>query len=566
MEWTTAVPDWERRIVARRSLIPFDPLFPDEAKAALSVFKSLKIVDAPGQPTFGEACEEWVFDFVRAIFGAYDAEHARRLIREFFLLISKKNAKSTIAAGIMITALIRNWRHSAELLILAPTIEVANNSFFPARDMVRADEELSDLLHIQENFRQITHRITKAVLKVVAADSDTVSGKKAAFVLVDELWLFGKKPNADAMLREATGGLVSRPEGFVIYLSTQSDTPPAGVFKAKLEYFRGVRDGLIDDSKSLGVLYEFPSAMIEAEAYLDPENFYITNPNLGRSVDAEWLAEELRKVQTGDGDTLQTHLSKHLNVEIGLRLRADRWPGTEYWLEAAVPLTLESLLARCEVATIGGDGGGLDDLFGACVIGREKVTRNWLVWSKVWAHPIVLKRRKEIAETLKDFAADKDLIFCTRPTQDIEEFADICVRVRDSGLLPEKEGIGIDKLGLPALVDELVSRGFETHENGGTITGISQGGFLNDAIIGTERKLADGTLKHAGQGVMRWAVENAKVELKGSSRAITKQTAGKAKIDPFIAMLNAAKLMSRNPIAQGTGMGDYFNSLRSAAA
>jgi phage terminase large subunit-like protein len=62
-------------------------IYPEQAEQALEIFKQLKIVDAPGSPTFGDACAEWVFDIVRSIFGAYDADSGRRLITEWFILI-----------------------------------------------------------------------------------------------------------------------------------------------------------------------------------------------------------------------------------------------------------------------------------------------------------------------------------------------------------------------------------------------------------------------------------------------------------------------------------------------
>nr|HPN57299.1 terminase large subunit [Candidatus Omnitrophota bacterium] len=144
MEWSTQCLDWERRIIAGESLTP-PPLFPEEANAGLAVFKALRLVDVLGRPTLAEAGRPWIFDFVSSVFGSYDAESGRRLISEFFLSVAKKNSKSCLAAALMMVSLIRNWRESAEFLILSPTVEIASNSFNPARDMVKADEELSDL-------------------------------------------------------------------------------------------------------------------------------------------------------------------------------------------------------------------------------------------------------------------------------------------------------------------------------------------------------------------------------------------------------------------------------------
>lgn len=556
MEWTTACPDWEDRIVKRQSLIPFSPLFPEQAQRALDIFKSLKMVDVLGQPTFGEACAQWVFDYIAAIFGAYDETSGKQLINEFFLLISKKNGKSTIAAGIMITALILNARHSAELLILAPTKEVADNAYKPASDIVKASPELSRFLKTTDHIKEIKHLKTNATLKVVAAENNTVTGKKASFVLIDELWLFGNKENADNMLKEATGGLVSRPEGFVIYLSTHSDKPPAGVFKKTLDYFRDIRDGVIQNNKALGVLYEFPKRFLETEEYLNPDNFYITNPSIGRSVTVEQLVEKYSKETEEQGR--RVFLAKHLNVEIGQALRSNRWAGVEFWQrQTDETLTYESLLERSEVVVIGIDGGGLDDLFGLSVIGRDKNTKHWLSWSHAWAHESVLERRKSIASILRDYEQQGDLTIVNDSLDDISQIIEIIADIKQRDLLA---CVAVDPAGLGELIECLAAIDI-TPENKQVI-GVPQGYMMMNAIKTAERKIAGGTFWHAKSGLMDWCVSNLKIEPTATAIRATKQNAGDAKIDPAMAMFDAVTVMSRNPEPPITAaMNGYFASL-----
>lgn len=544
-EWSTACPDWAARLRARESIVPA-PIFPERAAEALAIFKELRIVDAPGSPTFGESCEKWVFDIVASVFGAYDAESGRRLVTEWFILVPKKNSKSTLAAGIMMTALILNWRQSAEFAILAPTVEIANNSFNPARDMCseRTDEELNALMQVQTHVKTITHRESNASLKVLAADSNTVGGKKGVGTLVDELWLFGKVANAENMLREATGGLASRPEGFTIFLTTQSDEPPAGVFKQKLQYARDVRDGKILDPRFVPVIYEFPADMVAAGEHRKPANFGMVNPNLGYSVDREFLEREFQKAENDGEESMRGFLAKHLNVEIGLNLRSDRWAGADFWESCAKKLTLDDVLERSEVVDVGIDGGGLDDLLGLNVTGRDRETRKWLMWSHAWAHPSVLERRKSEAARLRDFAKDGNLTLVKQIGDDIVEVAALVARCEASGLLDK---VGCDRAGIGSIVDAIVEAGVPQEK----LVAIQQGWQLGGAIKTLERKLAEGGVEHDGSPLMAWCVGNARVEPKGNAILITKQASGTAKIDPLMAAFNSTSLMSLNPAAVG---------------
>ena len=228
-----------------------------------------------------------------------------------------------------------------------------------------------------------------------------------------------------------------------------------------------------------------------------------------------------------------------------MNLRANRWPGADYWSKQASELTLQAVLDRSEVAVVGVDGGGLDDLFGLTVLGRERKTKIWLAWSHAWAHQSVLERRKSIASRLRDFEKDGDLTIVGDELDDVKAIVEIVGEVDERGLLAS---VAADPAGLGELIDALAEIGV-TPESG-KIIGAPQGYQMMNAIKTTERKLANGTLKHDGSKLMAWCVGNIKIEPTATAIRATKANAGDAKIDPAMALFDAVTVMSRNPEAK----------------
>lgn len=561
MTWDLSRRDWEARLRAGESLLPDLPDLDHEAgERAVRVFDMLRLADVPGTPTFGEAGGQWFRDIVRAMFGAWHAGPAIRHIVELFLLVPKKNSKTTNGALLMLTALLLNLRPRAPFALMAPVHDTAEEAFAAVEGAIGLDPVLEKKFHVRSHLKTIVHRETKADLQIMTFDPDVLTGKKFVGTLIDELHVIAKNSKAAQALRQVRGGMLPFPEAFLAFITTMPDGPPVGVMKAELTKARAIRDGK-HVGKMLPLLYEFPTAMQQdREQWINPENWAMVNPNVGKSVTVERLIELYRDEESKGEEDVRGWGSQHLNLQIGLAILADAWAGAPFW-EACIDeaLTFDALLERSEVVVVGIDGGGLNDLLGLYVLGREAETGRWLGWARAWAHEIVLERRKDIAEYLREFERDGDLVIVAKIGDDIAELADIIERLDSSGLLPEKDAIGVDPVGIGSILDELESRGVAREK----LIGISQGWKLTGAIKTAERRLAEGSLVHGGQPLMSWCVGNAKAEPRANAMLITKQASGSAKIDPLMALLDAVSIMSMNPEAQG---GSFWEAGRSEVA
>lgn len=554
-------PDWRERIRASQSLLPdIDPVNPVQAAQAVEFFDSLRLPDVGGTPELKDASGPWFREIVAMLHGSLDPMTNKRLIRELFLLVPKKNSKTTYGAALMLVSVLLNTRPNAEFLIVAPTKQIADLSFKQASGMVLLNRELKKRFSLQNHLKCLTYLPTGATLTIKAFDTNVVTGVKPAGVLVDEEHVIAKSSAADSVMIQLRGGMISQEEGFLAIITTQSDEPPRGIFKADLKQARAIRDGASfykDENDEeipvandvLPVIYEFPedvqkpaTVLGEPAPWENPAIWPMVLPNLGRPITVERLKADFDKAKSKGVEELAKWASQHLNIEIGIALRDDRWAGADFWQEQACEgLTLDAIIERSEVIVAGIDGGGLDDLLSLSILGREPRTDVWMHWQKSWVTRKGIDRRKREASLMDDFVKDGDLVIVDEVGPDIIDLADTVSYVDLSGKL---HGVGLDPQGVADIVAALDERGIHQGER---VHGVSQGWKLTGAIKTAERKLAGRTMIHCGQPIMAWAVGNARVEAKGNAVVIEKQAAGWSKIDPLMSLLDSVVLMSLNP-------------------
>jgi phage terminase large subunit-like protein len=548
-----ACPDWWEKLKAGRTPIADIPLNETRAAKCTAFFNRLRLPDQPGFPSMAEACGDWFRDLLVAFYASEDPETYVPWVWEALCMVPKKNGKSTYAAGFTLTGLWMEEAPNRQMLLVGPSQNISERCFDMAQGMVRIDPQLEKAFLVQDHLKRITRRKTGTVLEVKTFDTNIITGEIPVLTVIDEVHELGKKAKAARVMQQIRGGGITKQRGKLLMITTQSDEAPSGIWRTEIDKARRIRAGQAGPNPiMLPILYEFPPELQRSGDYWrNTRHWRYVNPNLGRVIDEQALVDDYENNGKVNRAAEQIWASQHLNIEIGVGLAAG-WAGAQYWDAAADPtLTLDELIARSHVAVMGIDGGGLDDLFAVAVIGVCRETGDWLHWSRAWAHPDVLVDRAEIAPRLLGFREDGDLELLDDEdvSGDVNGVARIAARLLEAGLLPAEDAIGTDTTNIAAIRHALFGVGIEPDQ----LVMVGQDWRLSPAWWGLERKLKQRTFRHCGQPLMAWSVGNAKPEVKGSAMRITKEVAGKAKIDPMVATADAFMLALRDPVAADGG-------------
>ena len=259
--------------------------------------------------------QPWQAAIVGNLFG-WKRPNGLRRYRESLIYVPRKCGKSELAGGLAVLLTFADREPAAHVYCAAADREQARLVFSAARTMVQAEPELQRRARLYVN--AITAPDTGSVLKVVSAEAYTKHGVNAHGVIIDELHAQPDRELVD-VLTTSTG---ARRQPLIVYITT-ADWDRDSICNEKYDYACKVRDGIIDDSAFLPVIYEAGPQ----EDWTDPAVWARANPNLGVSVSREYLQRECQRARETPSYE-NTFKRLHLNM----RTQQDvRWLSSDAW-------------------------------------------------------------------------------------------------------------------------------------------------------------------------------------------------------------------------------------------
>ncbi len=447
--------------------------------------------------------------------GSVDADgrsrEGRRRFRVALWLIPRKNAKSTIAAVIVLFMLVADGESGAECYSAATTRDQAKTIAEIVWEMVRRSPPFREHYGVRlgsETTKTLSVPANGSKFAPLSADATTLDSLNVSLAAIDELHAH---PTAAVwnVLDTATGARLQP----LIFAVTTAGVDIGGVCHQKLAYLEKVLDGVFVDESFFGVNYTIDPGddirlpLVQRKA----------NPNYGVSVSPDDLASKVHAAFLSSAD-LNNVLTKHFNVWI--RTESSWMTGTT-WQACAKPLTIDAF--KTYPCWIGVDLAEVRDI--AALVALFKLPDGYALFGRFYL-PKAAIDRSPIAQ-LSGWVRDG---FVIETEGDVADFARIQADILLWCDAFQVQEIDFDR-ALAAQMQQEVKALLEPRMGRDAVEAFvvtvpQDTKTMDGAMKMTERLVLGHTLQHDGNPAMAWMVSNVVVHRAESNDEIRPSKAG----------------------------------------
>ena len=225
--------------------------------------------------------EPWQQFVLWNIFGWKNADGTRRF-RYVYIEIARKNGKTALSAGIGLYMLFADGESRPEVYSAATVKDQAKICFSDAVEIVKA----TDLKNYLTPYRNsIVYELKGGTMKPLSSDYGTHDGLNPSCGIIDEFHAHKDSGMFDVI--KSAFGARRQPLMFII---TTAGFDKSGVCYAYRENVIKVLRGVNEDDSLFGIIY----TLDDKSEWDDPKMWIKANPNLGVSLSADYLADQVK--------------------------------------------------------------------------------------------------------------------------------------------------------------------------------------------------------------------------------------------------------------------------------
>lgn len=459
--------------------------------------------------------EPWQVFCVASTFGWINQATLKRRFLKSDLYVPRKNAKSTVAAGIGNFMLAADGEHGAEVYSGATSRDQAHEVFRPAQLMAKMNAAFRSHYGVLANASNLAVIETNSRFEpLIGKPGD---GASPSCAIVDEYHEHATSDLYDTMWT----GMGARSQPLLLVITTAGNNIGGPAYTHQVE-LQKILQGITVDETRWGIIFGIDAD----DDWTDPAVLRKANPNFGISVSGEFL-EAAQREAINDPRKQAIFKTKHLNVWVNsgspwidiaklqacgdTKLREEDFRGDTCWIGTDLASKTD-IATKAKVFRRRGDDGRVHTYL---------FTRNFL--------PQACVQRPENGH-YKGWVAQSMLTQTPGNMIDLGFIADAIQADAELHVVAE---IGMDAWGSREIAPQLQGDGFTVVDVPMTVRHLSEPMKEINALI------EDGRFHHDGNLATVWMFSNVEVQPDRNDNIFPRKSSAEKKIDAAVACILA---------------------------